>query len=268
MFISITDQCYRTVELEERPLRIVSLVPSQTELLVNLGLEEYLVGITRYCEFPAGLMDRIPVVGGTKKIVTSRIQETQPDLIICNKEENTQEIVLACEEIAPTYVSDIANLEDALEMIADLGKLTGTSFKAKSLINSIKINFNHFEKLKQVTQDALYLIWKKPYMTVGSDTFIHDMMQRAGYLNIMDGMSRYPELTLENIVNLQPEVILFSSEPYAFSEADRMELEHAFAKAELKQPTYLNVDGSYFSWYGSRLKDAPECFKELQKQKN
>ncbi|WP_438961264.1 ABC transporter substrate-binding protein [Nonlabens sp.] len=263
MFISITDQCYRTVALNERPLRIISLVPSQTELLVDLGLEEHLVGITRFCDFPVGLKDRIAIMGGTKKVVMSRLLEAQPDLIICNKEENTKEIVLACQEIAPTYVSDIASLEDSLEMIADLGKLTGTSFKAKSLINTIKINFNHFEKQKVVSQNALYLIWKEPYMTIGNDTFIHDMMQHAGFMNIMQPFTRYPELTLDNIVNLEPEVILFSSEPYAFSEADRVELEHAFAKAELKQPIYLNVDGSYFSWYGSRLKDAPEYFKTL-----
>jgi len=247
MYISITDQCY-----------------SQTELLVDLGLEEYLVGITRFCEFPIGLTERIAVMGGTKKVVTSRIWEAQPDLIICNKEENTKAIVLACEEIAPTYVSDINNLNDALEMINDIGRLTGTSFKAKSLANSIKISFNHFEKSKSVLQEALYLIWKKPYMTVGSDTFIHDMMIRAGYTNIMDGASRYPELTIDNIVNLNPEVILFSSEPYTFTESDRVEVEVAFTKAELEKPTFLSVDGTYFSWYGSRLKDTPGYFKGLQ----
>ncbi|WP_405350085.1 ABC transporter substrate-binding protein [Nonlabens sp. Asnod3-H03] len=263
MFISITDQCYRTVDLPQRPLRIVSLVPSQTELLVELGLEEYLVGITRFCEYPTGLIDKIKVVGGTKKVIASRIWEVQPDLIICNKEENTQEIVLACQEIAPTYVSDIANLDDAIEMIADIGKMTGTSFKAKSLVNRIKINFNHFDKESQSAVNALYLIWKNPYMTVGSDTFIHDIMERGGYKNIMDGASRYPELTLQNIINLNPEVILFSSEPYAFNDLDKKEIEDAFAKAELKSPRLLTVDGTYFSWYGSRLKDTPNYFKQL-----
>ena len=264
MYCSVTDQCYRTIELPERPLRIVSFVPSQTELLVDLGLEEHLVGITRFCEYPAGLVDRIKIVGGTKKMVESRVREVKPDLIICNKEENTQEMVLACQEIAPTYVSDVSNLEDAIEMINDIGKLTGASFKAKSLSSSIKINFNHFEKETVKSQEALYLIWKAPYMTIGSDTFIHDMIERAGYKNIMDGASRYPELTLENIVNLNPAVILFSSEPYSFTESDKMEIKDAFAKAELEQPIYLDVDGSYFSWYGSRLKEATAYFKNLR----
>ncbi|MEP5936638.1 MAG: helical backbone metal receptor, partial [Winogradskyella arenosi] len=183
--------------------------------------------------------------------------------IICNKEENTQEIVLACQEIAPTYVSDIAHLDDAIEMIADVGKMTGTSFKAKSLVNRIKINFNHFDKESHSAVNALYLIWKNPYMTVGSDTFIHDIMERGGYKNIMDGASRYPELTLQNIINLNPEVILFSSEPYAFNDLDKKEIEDAFSKAELKSPRLLTVDGTYFSWYGSRLKDTPNYFKQL-----
>ncbi|PQJ30540.1 iron ABC transporter substrate-binding protein [Nonlabens arenilitoris] len=264
MFISITDQCYRIVELPQRPLRIVSLVPSQTELLVDLGLEDHLVGITRFCEYPAGLIDKIKVVGGTKKVIASRIWEVKPDLIICNKEENTQEIVLACQEIAPTYVSDIANLDDAMEMITDLGKMTGTSFKAKSLVNRIKINFNHFEKESHSAINALYLIWKDPYMTVGSDTFIHDIMERGGYKNMMDGASRYPELTLQNIVNLNPQVIMLSSEPYAFNDLDKKEFEDAFAKAGLKSPQLLHVDGTYFSWYGSRLKNTVDYIRELR----
>lgn len=264
MYISITDQCYNTIELQQRPLRIVSLVPSQTELLVDLGLEEHLVGITRFCEFPAGLVDRIPVMGGTKKVVMSRVKEALPDLIICNKEENTKDIVLACQQIAPTYVSDIKNLENAIEMIQDIGKLTGSSFKAKSLTRSININFNHLEKELSVFKNALYLIWKDPYMTVGGDTFIHDMMKRAGFSNIMEPTTRYPELTLDNMVNLQPDVILFSSEPYTFKNTDIAVFEDAFAKAELQKPILLQVDGSYFSWYGSRLKDAPAYFKTLR----
>lgn len=265
MYCSITDQCYRTIELKERPLRIVSLVPSQTELLIDLGLEELLVGITRYCEFPAGLLDRIPVMGGTKKVVTSRLWEAQPDLIICNKEENTQEIVLACEDIAPTYVSDISNLDETVEMIHDIGKLTGTSFKAKSLAHTVHINFNYLKKQVINVENALYLIWKNPYMTVGSDTFIHDMMQRAGYINIMDGASRYPSLTLDNIINLNPEVIMLSSEPYSFEDEDKKELVDAFVKAGLEKPKIINVDGTYFSWYGSRVKNAVDYFLSLEK---
>ncbi len=261
MYVSLTDQCFRTVELLNRPLRIVSLVPSQTELLVDLGLEEHLVGITRFCVHPVGLTDRITVVGGTKKIVTSRLYELQPDLIICNKEENTPEIVLACDGIAPTYVSDIATLEDALEMIADLGKLTGTTFKSKSIINAIKIAFNGL-RVAKTPVTALYLIWQNPYMSVGADTFIHDMMLRAGLKNICESTTRYPELQLEEIIALQPEVILLSSEPYVFTIGDEAVMVSAFAKANLTTKI-LRVDGEMFSWYGSRLSKAPAYFQNL-----
>ncbi len=261
MFISLTDQCYRTIELAERPLRIVSLVPSQTELLIDLGLEENLVGVTRFCVHPAGLTDRVTVVGGTKKIVTSRLYELQPDLIICNKEENTPAIVQDCDRIAPTYVSDIATLEDALEMIADVGKLTGASFKAKSMVNAIKIAFNGLDK-KKTPVKALYLIWKDPYMSVGDNTFINDMMQHAGFENVCASLSRYPELTLDAMVELQPEVVLLSSEPYEFTSEDEHLLISAFAKANLTTKI-LRVDGEVFSWYGSRLLKAPEAFKVL-----
>lgn len=263
MFISLTDQCYRTIELKERPVRIVSLVPSQTELLIDLGLEENLVGITRFCTHPAGLTDRITVVGGTKKIVTTRLYELQPDLIICNKEENTPQIVMDCDNIAPTYVSDISNMDDALEMIHDIGKLTGASFKAKSIVNNIKINFNGLAPVQKPLK-ALYLIWKEPFMTVGSDTFIHDMLQRAGFENVVKNSSRYPELTVDEIIALTPDVIMLSSEPYAFSKKDEEMLVNAFAKAELK-PTVMHVDGEVFSWYGSRMLQTPSAFVKLSK---
>lgn len=261
MYVSLTDQCYRTIELTQRPLRIVSLVPSQTELLIDLGLEENLVGVTRFCVHPAGLTDRIQVVGGTKKIVTSRLYELQPDLIICNKEENTPEIVLACDSIAPTYVSDIATLEDALEMIADIGKLTGATFKSKSIINNTKIAYNGL-KTKKAPLKALYLIWQNPFMSVGGDTFIHDMMLRAGFENVCGNATRYPELQLEDMIALQPDVLFLSSEPYVFTNDDEAVLVSAFAKANLTTKI-RHVDGEMFSWYGSRLLQAPAYFEKL-----
>lgn len=264
MYCTLTDQCYREVSLEQRPLRIVSLVPSQTELLIDLGLEEHLAGITRYCVHPSGLTHRVAVMGGTKKVVEARLREAQPDLIICNKEENTPEIVLMCDHIAPTYVSDISNLDDAVEMIHDLGKLTGAGFKAKSLARKIQMDFNHLPKITS-TQKALYLIWKNPYMSIGNDTFIHDIMSKAGLENVFKDELRYPELTLDQMVALEPEVILFSSEPYAFTDEDLDEVEQAFSKAGLNLPQCTLVDGELFSWYGSRLLKTPTYLKSFIK---
>lgn len=266
MFASITDQCYRNVSLAVRPLRIVSLVPSQTELLIDLGLEELLVGVTRFCVHPTGLTDQVNVMGGTKKIVSSRLYEAQPDLIICNKEENTSEMVSLCDSIAPTYVSDIQDLNDAYQMILDLGILTGASFKAKSIVRQIKMGFNKLP-IQQQKEKALYLIWKNPYMSIGSDTFIHDMLNRAGYDNVMQGTTRYPELSAGDIIAAVPDVIFCSSEPYPFVDEDMKELEQAFLSANAKTPRIIKVDGEMFSWYGSRLLHAPEYFLNLRNKK-
>jgi ABC-type Fe3+-hydroxamate transport system substrate-binding protein len=268
MFCKITDQLDRIIELPALPQRIISLVPSQTELLIDLGLKERLVGVTRFCVHPSGLANEVTVVGGTKKIVKNRILDLQPDLIICNKEENTPEIVAFCDQIAPTYISDVNNLNQARDMILDLGTLTGTSFKAKSLSRNIQMGFNAIPVQKKVR--SLYLIWKDPYMGVGDDTFIHDIMIRSGFENALASTGRYPELTMADVVKLQPEQILLSSEPYPFKQEHIKEIEAAFKNANPQHAVKPNivpkiklVDGEMFSWYGSRLLKTPEYLKTL-----
>ena len=268
MFCKVTDQLDRIVELDTLPQRIISLVPSQTELLVDLGLRDRLVGVTRFCVHPQGLTNDITVVGGTKKIVRNRMYELQPDLIICNKEENTPKIVAFCDQIAPVYVSDVNTLEHAMEMIIDLGTLTGTTFKAKSISRNIKMNFGTLAKKEN--KRALYLIWNDPYMGVGHDTFINDIMGKSGFENALDNSSRYPELSLADIVKLQPEQILLSSEPYPFEEKHKKELLEAFMSAKPQHAVKPNVipeiklvDGEMFSWYGSRLLKSPEYMKGI-----
>lgn len=271
MFCKVTDQLDRLVELDALPQRIISLVPSQTELLVDLGLKDRLVGVTRFCIHPEGLTDEIKVVGGTKKIVRDRLYELQPDLIICNKEENTPEIVEFCDQVAPTYISDVNTLEDAMVMINDIGQLTGTSFKAKALSRKIKMSFNNLDKFEP--QKVLYLIWKNPYMTVGERTFINDIITKSGLTNVAQEMSRYPELTLDKMVELQPDHIFLSSEPYPFKEDDIADIKQAFALAAPQhpvkpnvEPNILLVDGEMFSWYGSRLLKCAQYFEDLKTQ--
>ncbi len=270
MFCNIPDQLGRMIALDQLPERIISLVPSQTELLIDLGLKDRIVGVTRYCIHPAGLIDEKSVVGGTKKIVESRIIELQPDLILCNREENNQKIVEFCDHIAPTYVSDIDNLEQALEMIADVGELTGAKFKAKSLSRNISSAFKSLNK-PSVEHKALYLIWKKPYMSVGTGTFINDMIERAGFKNAASDLTRYPELEVEEMIKLQPDTVFLSSEPYPFTTDDIAELKLAFLTAPSQDPVKPNVipdfkvvDGELFSWYGSRLLKTPEYLQTLQ----
>ncbi|MFT4696938.1 MAG: iron complex transport system substrate-binding protein [Flavobacteriaceae bacterium] len=252
------DQLNRTITLTDTPKRIISLVPSQTELLVDLGLKESLVGITKFCVHPKNLRKEIAVVGGTKNVHYDRIEKGKPDLIICNKEENTFEMVEDLQKIAPVWVSNILTLEDSLEMILQLGKVLNTSEKASVLISEINSERKIFEAFvkNNSSKKVAYLIWKNPFMAVGKQTFINDILKLNKFENILENeSSRYPEITLERLK--EAEVILLSSEPYPFKNEDVTELKKALQKE------VLLVDGEYFSWYGSRLKDAFTYFKSL-----
>ena len=177
---AFTDQTGRTILLEYIPQRIISLVPSQTELLFDLGLDEQVIGITKFCVHPPEWFYTKTRVGGTKKLHIDTIHQLQPDLIIANKEENVKEQIEECAKNYPVWVSDVNNLADAYEMIEQIGLMTGKIEKAGSLIARIKTNFSQLptndSRLK-----AAYLIWNDPYMTVGGDTFIHSMLEAAGF---------------------------------------------------------------------------------------
>lgn len=252
------DQTNRKITLSKAPTRIISLVPSQTELLVDLGLRNQLVGVTKFCVHPKDLKDEITIVGGTKKVNYNKIKSLSPDIIICNKEENTLEMVEELQKIAPVWVSDIETIEESLEMICLLGNLFNVSENANDLISEINSEKAKFEKLIKTasTKKVAYLIWKNPYMGVGNHTFIQDVLKLNKFENILQNeISRYPEISLERLN--EADVILLSSEPYPFKKENVAELKKALQKE------VLLVDGEYFSWYGSRLKDAFTYFKSL-----
>lgn len=244
----------RTVETTSTVSRIVSLVPSQTELLVDLGLREKLVGITKFCVHPAGLKKDVRLIGGTKNAKTDLIRSLNPDLVIGNKEENSQADIEALEAVLPTWMSDIFNLEDALDMIRKVGEITGTSERASEIISEIQANFARLENLKKTGKTVLYLIWKDPYIAAGPNTFIDAMLSTLGFQNVMQ-QERYPEVNPEA---LNPELIFLSSEPYPFKEKHIAELQEQFPQSQV-----ILADGEYFSWYGSRLIGAPAYFEEL-----
>jgi len=241
-----TDQMNRTVDIPEHPQRIVSLVPSQTELLVDLGLEERLVGLTKFCVHPKGLKKQKTIIGGTKNFHFDKIAALQPDLIIGNKEENYQEGIELLAGQYPVWMSDIYTLEDALEMMKGIGEITGTLAQADKLINEISQDIVSLSRRARGT--SVYLIWKDPMMAVGPQTFIHDMLGRAGFTNLVEE-PRYPELSMEDIKNLSPDFLLLSSEPFPFKQKHIDE----FA-AHLPQTHVQWVNGEMFSWYGSRLR--------------
>ena len=254
------DQTGRTISIDKVPQRIISLVPSQTELLFDLGLDKEVVGITKFCVHPDEWFRSKTRVGGTKQLKIDIIHQLQPDLIIANKEENVKEQIEELERHYPVWVSDVNNLDDAYAMIEQIGLITGKINKSKEIIGSIKKEFSRLQPISSPlgAGGTAYLIWQNPYMTVGGDTFIHSMMTAAGFENIYSDKKRYPEISIAELQTANCKLLLLSSEPYPFKQKHAEEI-----KAQGFKGQVLLVDGEMFSWYGSRLQYAPAYFIKL-----
>lgn len=262
--IALRDQTGREMALNGPPRRIVSLVPSQTELLVDLGLDEELVGVTKFCVHPADLRDRKKSIGGTKNIRVEDVLALKPDLVVANKEENPRRAVEAIAAEVPTYVSDVDDLESAMAMITDIGILTGRESAAQQIRHDFKESLRRLDEtvvgLKPMK--ALYLVWKDPYMAAGTDTFIsaalHVLKLKNALADLGDKGKRYPALATDEMRALDPDVILLSSEPYPFEERHGVELAR-----ELPGIKMMCVDGEPFSWYGSRWNKSVDYFQRI-----
>lgn len=258
---SFVDQLHRTVTINYPPKRIVSIVPSQTELLFDLGLDEEVIGITKFCIHPIEKFATRTKVGGTKKLRIDQIRQLQPDLIIGNKEENTQqEIELLMAEF-PVWMSDISNLEEAMATITQIGEIVNREPEAAYLNHLINAGFTDLQALaltKGINQTVAYLIWKDPYMFAGRNTFIDDILRKIGLQNIII-QNRYPEITPEELKTLNCQLVFLSSEPYPFKEKHLEEI-----RALLPEAKVMLVDGEMFSWYGSRLVKAVNYLFHLQ----
>jgi ABC-type Fe3+-hydroxamate transport system substrate-binding protein len=227
-------------------------VPSQTELLVDLGLRDRIVGLTKFCVHPQGLKKEKVIIGGTKNFHFDKIDALQPDLIIGNKEENYQEGIEKLAGKYPVWISDINNLEDAYQMILSVGQMTGSIPKASQLVADIRKGLDkdfHFKG------SAVYLIWNNPLIAVGSNTFITSMLEKAGYKNRI-AKPRYTEITVEELIELDPDFIFLSSEPFPFKEKHISFFRDIFPQANVEI-----VDGEMFSWYGSRLLRSAKYFE-------
>ncbi|WP_300568123.1 helical backbone metal receptor [Flavobacterium sp.] len=259
------DQLGNQHTFETTPTRIVSLVPSQTELLFDLGLEDNIVGITKFCVHPYHLKSTKKSIGGTKKVHLEKIRLLNPDIIIANKEENTLEIVEELRQICPVWVTNIITIEDNLQMISDFGQLFNKRTEAQKWIDKTNFglaDFQQFIKDKDVKKVA-YFIWANPYMVAGGDNFINELLKLNKFQNIYDNNpkyeGRYPEIIIQKMqIQGDPELILLSSEPFPFKD------EHAFELGRhTHHATTVFVDGEMFSWYGSRLVKAFDYFKKL-----
>lgn len=257
----VTDQTGRKIQLQDTPKRIVSSVPSQTELLYDLGLEKEVLGITAYCVHPPHWLKQKLVVGGTKDLKIKNIIDLKPDLIVANKEENNREQIEKLAEVAPVYVSDIKTPQDALDMISDLGILVGRPTEATKLVQQIEQGLADLNS-RMIEGTSLYFMWKDPYMVVSNDTFIQSMVGLTGLKNALTEVDgRYPEVSLEDMANLQPDVIFLSSEPYRFTTRDMHQMATYFPNSIVKL-----IDGEMMSWYGSRLVKSMKYVQGLGKE--
>jgi ABC-type Fe3+-hydroxamate transport system substrate-binding protein len=260
---TFVDQMGREVVINYPPKKIVSIVPSQTELLFDLGLDREIVGLTKFCIHPIEKFAERTKVGGTKKLNIDLIKALEPDLIIGNKEENTQADIEELAENFPVWMSDIYTLDDAMETIGQIGELVNREPEAAYLNHLISAGFGDLKTLAvqhKVDKKVAYLIWRKPFMAAGKNTFIDEVLMINGMSNVIHE-SRYPEVNLAQLKNTNCELLLLSSEPYPFSEKHIAEIQQ-----ELTDTKVLLVDGEMFSWYGSRLVKAVQYFFEFQKQ--
>lgn len=251
------DHFKNKIELTQIPKRIISLVPSQSELLWDLGLRDELIGITKFCIHPNEMFKFKDRVGGTKTLDIHKIRSLKPDLIIGNKEENEYAQIKELQNEFPVWMSDIYNLYDAYKMISDIGELVNKKSEAIELVSIIQKSFSI---IKKYNKTVLYLIWKNPYMAAGNATFIGDVLYQMGLINSLKNSDlRYPELTMDEIKNLNPNLIFLSSEPFPFKESHINELKQLVPNATVKL-----VDGELFSWYGSRLLKSVEYLNNLE----
>ncbi len=259
--MTFEDQLGRVVQLAHwPPRRIISLVPSQTDLLHYLGLDTEVVGITKFCIKPAQWFATKTRIGGTKTLNFDKIKALQPDLIIGNKEENDRSQIEALSELFPVWLSDVSSLPDALDMMRRAAHICGKAQIANELTAAISAAFEGLVQPPKRVRVA-YLIWRKPYMAVASATFVHDMLHHAGFDNVFSHLSRYPQVSAIDLQKADPDVILLSSEPFPFSTKHIREISEICPGAQVQL-----ADGEMFSWYGPKMLGLPDYFRQLNQE--
>jgi ABC-type Fe3+-hydroxamate transport system substrate-binding protein len=238
-------------------MRIVCLVPSLTELLHYLGLENEVVGITKFCVHPVEWFRTKTRIGGTKNCKLDIIESLEPTLIIANKEENTKEDVEYLQKKFTVYVSDIKTIQDALDAILQIGQLVNRVNEAATLAEKISMDFAFLQQEKWGLKNCVYLIWREPYMAAGSDTFINSILALGGFKNKVLA-SRYPTITEKELQKINPAYVLLSSEPYPFEVKHIQELQNILPDSKIQL-----VDGEIFSWYGSRMLNIKDYLIQL-----
>ena len=248
------DQLNNELLFSSFPKRIISLVPSISELLAHYEPYIQLVGVTRFCEYPKRLRTDKVIIGGTKDPDIKKILALKPDLIIANKEENNKVDIDQLNQSSPVWISDINTLDDASKMIKSLEELLGIPLE-RQIFLSLEQKLN--KSLDNISGTVAYVIWQNPIMIAGHDTYISNWLKKIGLENISN-KNRYPEVSFEWLNNNNPDYVFLSSEPYPFKEKNRLEFESLCKHSKIEL-----VDGRMFSWYGKAMLEAPEYFSHL-----
>jgi len=234
-------------------MRIVSLCPSLTELVFDLGRGPELVGITQYCVHPAEGVARIEKVGGTKNPDVARIVALAPDLVLLNEEENRREDAQALGEAGIATHASLPH--DALEtaaMVRSIGAALQASARAEAIAAEIERRAARAraEARGARTVRFAYLIWRKPWMSVNADTYASALLEAAGGENVFGREpSRYPEVTIARLAEQAPERVFLCTEPFGFLPRHADELA---AETRIARERFVIADGEYLSWHGSR----------------
>lgn len=277
--------------LVHTPRRIVSLVPSLTEVLFAFGLGSRVVGITEYCVEPPSAVRSIPTIGGTKNPDVQKILSLAPDLVVANVEENRQPDVerLQAQGIS-VFVSFPRTVADALATLHTLAQVTGADRQALPILARLEAAYHDTKSRVARCQPVRVFcpIWKDPWMTINQDTFIHDLLATCGGANIFAARERryplaadlgqaspweparlvgrdlrYPRLTLEEMAGLMPEVIVLPDEPYRFTAAEQADFE-AFPQVPAVGHRRIHVvDGKLVGWYWSRMDEGLRTIHDL-----
>lgn len=242
MRIAVTDVRGVAHRFDSPPGRVVSLVPSVTETLFDIGAGDTVVGITDWCIFPAGLT--LPRVGGTKNPRVDAIHALAPDLVHVNLEENLKKHAEEIEAFAPVYVSEPKSPGDVVTLLGQLGAIHGCQARATELAGSLEAELSR-PPLGRFSFACP--IWKMPWMWCGGDTYVSALVESTGGRNVLADHDRYPTLDPDEVAALRPDVVFLPDEPYAFNREDALEI-----GAHLGTRVVGPFPGHLFTWHGSR----------------
>lgn len=233
--------------------RIISLVPSLTELVLDLGIGDRLAGRTRFCIHPEEMVKDVPIIGGTKNPDIEKILALKPDYIIANHEENRKEDILTLQRHTEINITKIDSINDAINAICELGGDLDLAANAQKLVKKIMMISSETRAHESI--DTAYFIWKDPWMVAANGTYINSVMKHYNLENIFSDQERYPEISLQDLSEKNPELILLSSEPFPFKQKHIEEIQKICPDAKIEL-----INGEWFSWYGSGMTKA---FKKL-----